>query len=78
MKTKCLYHAEDFFEVFPAVLKVAEPLGSIVGVGRGGGTRHLTPDAGDAQVVKIVRGRQVVVTQLVPHHVVLAGVPDRL
>lgn len=78
MKTKCLYHAEDFLEVFPAVLQVAEPLGGVVGVGRGGGARHLTPDAGDAQVVEIVRGRQVVVTQLVPHHVVLAGVPDRL
>lgn len=78
MKTKCLYHAEDFLEVFPAVLQVAEPLGGVVGVGRGGGARHLTPDAGDAQMVQVVSSRQIVVTQLVPHHVVLAGVPDRL
>lgn len=61
--------------MFPAVLQISEPLGGIVGVGWCCGAGHLTPDPWNPQVVQVVRGGQVVVTQLVTHHVVLTGVP---
>lgn len=61
--------------MFPAVLQISEPLGGIVGVGWCCGAGHLTPDPWNPQVVQVVRGGQVVVAQLVTHHVVLTGVP---
>lgn len=60
--------------MFPAVLQVAEPLGGVVGVGWCRGAGHLTPDPGNPQVVQVVRGGQIVVTQLVTHYIVLTGV----